>query len=68
MVLAIYVLVFFFGEFNYYGHHGSSSMMQVQQKLGSKNLVAMTAGTGINNIFENLTTEFSNAFKRLLIT
>ena len=63
-MLAIYVLVFFLGEFNYYDHHVSSSMMQVQQKLGSKNLVTMTAGTGINNIFENLTTEFSNAFKR----
>ena len=69
VVLAICVLVFFLGEFNCYYHHGSSSVTQVQQKLGSKNLVTMVAGTDTNNnIFENLAREFSNAFKRFEYT
>jgi hypothetical protein len=64
VVSAFCVLIFFHGEFNYYYHNGSSSVAQVQQKLGSKNLVTMVADTDNNNIFENLAGEFSNAFKR----
>jgi hypothetical protein len=63
VVSAFCVLIFFLGEFNYY-HNGSSCVGQVQQKLGSKNLVTMVADTDNNNIFENLAGEFSNAFKR----
>jgi hypothetical protein len=63
VVSAFCVLIFFLGEFNYYYHNGSSSVAQVQQKLGSKNLATMVADTD-NNIFENLAGEFSNAFKR----
>ena len=53
VVSAFCVFIFFLGEFNYYYHHGSSSMAQVQQKLGSKNLATMVADTD-HNIFENL--------------
>jgi hypothetical protein len=68
VVLAICVLVFFLGEFNYYYHHGSSSVAQVQQKVGSENLVTMIADTDNNYIFQNLAREFSNAFKRFEYT
>jgi len=68
VVSAFCVLIFFLGEFNYYCHHGSSSVAHVQQKLGSKNLLTMVADTDNNNIFENLAGEFSNAFKRFEYT
>jgi hypothetical protein len=68
VVSAFCVLIFFLGEFNYYCHHGSSSVAYVQQKLGSKNLLTMVADTDNNNIFENLAGEFSNAFKRFEYT
>jgi hypothetical protein len=69
VVLSICVLLFFLGEFNYYYHHGSSSVAQVQQKVGSENLVTMIAETdNNNNLFQNLAREFSNAFKRFEYT
>ena len=68
MVLATCVLIFFLGEVNCCYQHGSSSLAQVQQKLGSKNLVIMVADNDNNNIFENLAREFNNAFKRFEYT
>jgi hypothetical protein len=43
-------------------------MMQIDQKLGSKNHVTTVADTDNNKIFENLAREFSNAFERFEYT